>query len=33
MTQMMIYTEDELRSIAHRPFMRQILREGIVVHE
>lgn len=31
--EMLIYTEDELRAIAHRPFMRQILREGIVVHE
>ena len=31
--EMLIYTEDELRAIAHRPFMRQILREGVVVHE
>ena len=31
--ELLIYTEDELRAIAHRPFMRQILREGIVVHE
>ena len=31
--EMLIYTEDELRAIAHRPFVRQILREGVVVHE
>ena len=31
--EMLIYTEHELRKIAHRPFMRQILREGVVVHE
>lgn len=31
--EMLIYTEDELRAIAHRPFIRQILREGVVVHE
>ena len=31
--EMLIYTEDELRAIAHRPFMRRILREGIVIHE
>lgn len=31
--EMLIYTEHELRAIAHRPFMRQILREGIVIHE
>ena len=31
--EMLIYTEDELRAIEHRPFMRQILREGVVVHE
>ncbi|MDD9985638.1 MAG: nucleotidyltransferase domain-containing protein [Spirochaetaceae bacterium] len=31
--EMLIYTEDELRAIAHRPFMRQILREGVVVYE
>lgn len=31
--EMLIYTEDELRAIAHRPFMPQILREGVVVHE
>ena len=31
--EMLIYTEDELRSIAHRPFMRQILQEGVVIHE
>ena len=30
--EMLIYTEDELRAIAHRPFMRRILREGIVIH-
>ena len=31
--EMLIYTEDELRAIAHRPFMRRILREGVVIHE
>ena len=31
--EMLIYTEDELRAIAHRPFIRRILREGIVIHE
>ena len=31
--EMLIYTEDELRAIEHRPFVRQILREGVVVHE
>ncbi len=31
--EMLIYTEEELSAIAHRPFMRQILREGVVVHE
>lgn len=31
--EMLIYTEHELRAIAHRPFMRQILREGVVIHE
>ena len=31
--EMLIYTEEELRAIAHRPFVRQVLREGVVIHE
>ena len=31
-SEVLIYTEQELLDIAHRPFIRQALREGVIVH-
>ena len=30
---LLIYTPDELKGISHRPFIRQILHEGLTIYE